>query len=384
MSRSVIVSEEEEERGQTTKARRRFRPARARRPAVDPAEQAQYTLPVRSHPVVIASANGHQYTNGGSATCVETAFDQLGRGDVLDALVAGVTILELDPLDDSVGVGGLPNADGVVQLDAACMHGPGRRAGGIAASAHVRTPALLAKAVMDHTDHHLLVGDDVTAFARAHGFEIVADLNSPNSREKWRAWKAKADRLQAIADPAAREAAIEQVTVDMVRAGQINANHLHGTINCSGVNATGDVASVTTTSGRAWKVPGRVGDSPILGAGLYVDNAVGAAGSTGRGEANLYNLSAFFIVEELRRGAHPKDAGLAALRRIQANTVDPRHLNTRGLPNFAVSFYILNKAGVYAGVSMYNPSGAHMFAVCDARGGRLEPLEPLLDGPADA
>lgn len=337
-------------------------------------------------PVVIASANGHQFTNGGSKTCVETAFERIARGDdVLDALVAGVTIVELDPLDDSVGVGGLPNAEGVVQLDAACMHGPRRRAGGIAASSHVREAARLARAVMDHTDHHLLVGDaDVTAFARAHGFEIVEDLHSPRSRETWLEWKRRTDPLRAIADAAEREAAIDAVTNDLAREGRVNLNHLMGTINCSGVTANGDVASVTTTSGRAWKVPGRVGDSPILGAGLYVDNAVGAAGSTGRGEANLYSLSSFFIVEEMRRGAHPRDAALAALRRVRDNTVDPRHLNSRGLPNFGVKFYAVNAKGEYAGAAMYNAGGAGTFAVCDARGARQEPLEPLLDGaPGD-
>jgi N4-(beta-N-acetylglucosaminyl)-L-asparaginase len=337
-------------------------------------------------PVVIASANGHVFKNGGQTTCVETAYERILRGeDVLDALIAGVTIVELDPGDDSVGVGGLPNADGVVQLDAACMHGPLRRAGGIAGSSHVRDAARLARAVMDHTDHHLLVGDaDVTAFARAHGFEIVDDLHTPRSRAVWQEWKAKTDPLRAITNDIDREAAIEAVTTAMARAGTVNFNHIYGTINCSGVTAAGDLASVTTTSGKAWKIPGRVGDSPILGAGLYVDNAVGAAGSTGRGEANLYGLSSFFIVEEIRRGAHPKDAAIAGLRRIQANTVDPRHLNSRGLPNFGVKFYAMNKAGEYAGVAMYNPGGRGTFAVCDARGARQEPLEPLLEGgPTD-
>ncbi|HEY6357409.1 MAG TPA: isoaspartyl peptidase/L-asparaginase, partial [Vicinamibacterales bacterium] len=242
-------------------------------------------------PVVVASANGHRFTNGGTKTCVETAFERIARGDdVLDALIAGVNIVELDPLDDSVGFGGLPNADGIVQLDASCMHGPRKRAGGVAASEHVKTPSLVAKAVMDHTDHYLLVGKDVTAFARTRGFEITADLNTPNSRAKWLEWKAKTDPLRLIPNEEDREAAIAQITRDMVAAERINENHLYGTINCNGINAAGDICGVTTTSGRAWKIPGRVGDSPILGAGVYVDNDVGAAGSTGRGEANLYNL----------------------------------------------------------------------------------------------
>src|SRR5256885_4184110 len=134
-------------------------------------------------PVVISSSNGHKFKNGGSLTCVEKAFQMIAGGsDVLDALVAGVNVVELDPLDDSVGYGGLPNADGIVQLDSCCMHGPRKRAGGVGASAHVKTAALLAKAVMDHTEHHLLVGEDVTTFARAMGFEIVTDLNTEHSR----------------------------------------------------------------------------------------------------------------------------------------------------------------------------------------------------------
>ncbi len=168
-----------------------------------------------------------------------------------------------------------------------------------------------------------------------------------------------------------------QAGIDMVHDGLIDAEHYFGTINCDGVNADGDVCGVTTTSGLAWKIPGRVGDSPILGAGLYVDNDVGAAGSTGRGEANLYNLTSYLIVENLRRGMTPLDAGLDGLRRIQKNTVEARLLNSRGLPSFGINFYIVNKAGDYAGVSMY---GGPRFAVCDANGPRTEECTPLLEG----
>ena len=337
-----------------------------------------------TRPVVIASGNGHRFKNGGTRTCVETALEMVTKGqDVLDAVIAGVNIVELDPLDDSVGYGGLPNAEGVVQLDSCCMHGPKKMAGGVGASENVKTASLVAKAVMEHTDHHLLVGKDVTTFARNLGFEITADLNTANSRAKWLKWKQETDPLHYIKDQDEREAAIRQVTLEMVKAGLINENHLYGTINCNGINANGDICGVTTTSGMAFKIPGRLGDSPILGAGLYVDNAVGAAGSTGRGEANLYNLCSFLIVEEMRRGAHPKDAGMAALKRIKENTVDKRLLNPRGLPNFGINFYILNKRGEHAGVSMFNEDGKQTYAVCDEKGGRLEPLDALYEGAHD-
>jgi N4-(beta-N-acetylglucosaminyl)-L-asparaginase len=179
-------------------------------------------------------------------------------------------------------------------------------------------------------------------------------------------------------DPKQRAAAGFAAGLQMVREGLIDPEHYYGTINCSAVTAKGEIAGVTTTSGLAWKIPGRVGDSPILGAGLYVDGAVGAAGSTGRGEANLFGLSSFLIVELMRRGAKPKDAGMEALRRIQANTVEKRLLNARGLPNFGVSFYILNAQGETAGVSMY----ASTYAVCDEHGPRTLPTEPLLPGTA--
>jgi len=164
-----------------------------------------------------------------------------------------------------------------------------------------------------------------------------------------------------------------------VRDGLIPEGSFYGTINCDGINANGDICGVTTTSGLAWKIPGRAGDSPILGAGLYVDNDVGAAGSTGRGEANLYNLSSFLVVESLRRGMSPKDAGMEALKRIRANTIEKRLLNARGLPNFNIRFFVLNKAGQYAGVSMY-AAGEKTFAVCTENGAAELPLEPLLQG----
>jgi N4-(beta-N-acetylglucosaminyl)-L-asparaginase len=335
----------------------------------------------KSRPVVISSDNGNKYKNGGTKTCVQTAFEQMTSGtDVLDALIAGVNIVELDPLDTSVGYGGLPNADGIVQLDSCCMHGPTKRAGGVGAIEGVKTPSLVAKAVMEHTDNHLIVGKDATTFARNLGFDILPDLNTPTSRKAWLEWKVKSDPLHYIKDPVERAAAERDVINQMVADGFINANHIWGTINCNGVNANGDVCGVTTTSGLAWKIPGRLGDSPVLGAGLYVDNEAGAAGSTGRGEANLYNLCSYLIVEELRRGATPKDAGMTALKRIQHNTIDKRLLNDRGLPNFNINFYILNKKGDYAGVTMYSPEGKLTFAVCDDKGPRNEKLETLLDG----
>ena len=334
-------------------------------------------------PVVIASGNGNRYTNGGDEVVVERAFRLMTEGtDILESLIAGVNIVELDPEDASVGFGGRPNADGVVQLDSCCMHGPHRRAGAVAGIEGVRTPASVAYQVLQVTDHHLLVGKGAQTFARNMGFEIEDDLNTPRSREMWLEWKRRIDPGHYL-DPKKRAAAEHAAGLSMIRDGLMDEEEYYGTINCDGLNANGDLAGVTTTSGLAWKIPGRVGDSPILGAGLYVDNAVGAAGSTGRGEANLYGLCSFLIVEEMRRGAHPKDAAMTALSRVKDNTVEKRLLNRRGLPNFGLSFYVVNKAGDHAGVSMYT-SARSSYAVCDENGPRSLPMEPFLEGsPSD-
>lgn len=339
-------------------------------------------IPASVKPLVIASANGNHFKNGGEVTCVQRAFQMITKGsDVLDAVVAGVNIVELDPLDDSVGYGGLPNAEGVVQLDSSVMHGPKKQAGAVAAIEGVRTPSLVAKAVSEQTDHHLIVGKGAQEFARSMGFKIEDDLNTAHSREMWLEWKRRLDPSHYL-DPKKRADAGLRAAEQMVAEGLLRPENLHGTINCDGINSKGEICGVTTTSGLSWKIPGRVGDSPILGAGLYVDGAVGAAGSTGRGEANLFNLCSFLIVEEMRRGTHPKDAGMTALKRIQANTVEKRLLNSRGLPNFYVNFYILNAAGEYAGVTMYQESKAQ-FAICNEHGPQTLLCEGLLPGKQD-
>lgn len=368
-------------------------------PSRGEATSAELLIQQTTRPVVISDYSGWEFKNGGKENAVERAFRLITEGkDVLDALIAGVNIPELDPLETGIGYGALGNADGIVELDASCMHGPKKRAGAVASLQGVRTPSLVAKAVMDYTDHHLLVGAGAQQFAKAMGFTIEEDLNTENSRKLWREWKSRIDPEHWLdpngdarkliprhqKDPGEMfESAALAAGRSMVRDGLIPEGSFWGTINCDGIGPNGDICGVTTTSGLAWKIPGRTGDSPILGAGLYVDNEIGAAGSTGRGEANLYNLSSFLIVESMRRGMSPKDAGMEALKRIRANTVEKRLLNAKGEPNFNIRFFVLNKKGEYAGVSMYR-AGETKFAVCTENGAQALELEPLLSGSPDA
>src|SRR5918997_507357 len=217
----------------------------------------------------------------------------------------------------------------------------------------------------------------VIASANGNRFKNEDDLNKENSRKQWLEWKRRTDP-QHYLDPKKRAEVGYRVALEMLAEGKLREENLHGTINCDGINSRGEICGVTTTSGLAWKIPGRIGDSPILGAGLYVDNAIGAAGSTGRGEANLYNLCSYLIVENMRRGVHPKDAGLDGLKRVKANTVEKRLLNAQGNPNFGLNFYIVNAKGEYAGVSMY----AANYAVCTDKGPETVPTTPLLEGKA--
>ena len=341
---------------------------------------------VRSKParaVVVSSRNGNEFKNGGPRTAVSEAYQRIALGeDVLDGILAGLTILELDPTEDSVGYGGIPNADGVVQLDACVMHGPKKRAGGVAALEGVRTPSLVAKAVMENTDHHLLVGAGAQWFARRMGFTIEDDLNTEHSRKLWLEWKRRIDPGHYL-DPDKRVTAGDRAREAMLAEGLLSRDRCYGTIHMNAINANGDLCGATTTSGLSFKIPGRVGDSPILGAGNYVDGDVGACGSTGRGEANLYGLSSFLVVDEMRRGAHPKDAIVEALRRIKSRTVERRLLKPDGLPNFDVKFYAVNVRGDHAAMAMYSGTEPK-YAVSDEAGARLVAMDGLFAGkPAD-
>lgn len=303
----------------------------------------------RARPIAMGSSNGLRG--------VKLAYDRIVAGtDTLDAIIAGVNITELDPDDQSVGLGGLPNADGVVQLDASCMHGPTRRAGAVGCLEDIATPSLVAKAVMDYTDHVMLVGEGARKFALAMGFK-AQNLLTDRSRQDWLRWKARLNPTDAWLD----------------HDDDVAIKHHTGTINMNAVNAAGDISSVTTTSGMAWKVPGRVGDSPIVGAGQYCDNGVGAAGSTGRGEANIKACGAFLAVEFMRQGLAPEQAALKTLERIVAMT-EARLLDARGRPRFDIQFYVVAKDGRYAGATLFQ--GAE-FAVCDERGARREKCVPL-------
>ncbi len=285
-------------------------------------------------PVAVASANGLRG--------VQKAFDLLMQGaDTLDAAVEGVKIQELDPNDDSVGYGGLPNADGVVQLDASCMHGPTKRAGAVGCLEGIKTPSEVAKLILKYTSHIFLVGEGAKRFALSYGFK-EEDLMTEHSREAWLRWRANLnpeDNFRDVPDE-------ERLTLPKT-----------GTINCDAVTPQGDISSVTTTSGLSWKIPGRVGDSPIIGAGQYCDNDVGAAGSTGLGEANIKVCGGFLTVEHMRRGMKPTDACLETLKRVVAAT-EPRLLDERRRPKFGLNFYAVNKRGEFGSASFYPSSYA--------------------------
>ncbi|HTK54948.1 MAG TPA: N(4)-(beta-N-acetylglucosaminyl)-L-asparaginase [Gemmatimonadaceae bacterium] len=331
---------------------------------------------VAARPVVIASDNGIRG--------VKKAYDMIVAGaDTLDAIIAGVNIQELDPDDMSVGLGGLPNEDGVVQLDASCMHGPTKRAGAVGCLEDIATPSLVAKAVMDYTDHIMLVGHDAKRFALKMGFK-EQNLLTEKSRLEWIKWKSRLNANDMWLEPADTTALPSQPSTrpnsaprrtppsggggggEKITYDEYGVAHTWGTINMNAVDANGDMSSVTTTSGIAWKIAGRVGDSPIIGAGQYCDNTVGAAGSTGRGESNIKVCGAFLAVELMRQGLTPEQSIMKVMERVLAMT-EKRLLNDRGRPYFDLQFYALAKDGRFAAATAYEGS---QFAVCDAQGPR--------------
>ena len=360
-------------------------------------EAAGAATKMAKKPVLICAANGFNYLDAG--------YQVLSQGgDTLDGALRVVRGPEDDPNDDSVGLGGLPNEEGVVELDSCCMHGPTRRAGAVGGVHEIKNVSLLAKAVMQHTGHVMLVGDNATKFGAEMGF-ARENLLTERSRKVWMLWKEfnsdrdwwgpgladpnwqapaprskptaerrrqRMERLQQLAatvgiEPELRMGAIRRVLYPPT-----------GTIHCSALNEKGEMSGTTTTSGLAWKVPGRVGDSPIIGAGCYSDQDVGSAGATGSGEENIKVCGAHTIVENLRRGMTPHEAGMDALKRIVRN-----YNNDMGRLKYVdMTYYVLRKDGAYAGVSLwtgYEPGKPHKIAVHDGTK-RLEQCTALFEG----
>jgi len=350
-------------------------------------------------PIIVCANNGYAY--------LEDAFAFLkSGGDTLDAALRVVKGPEDDPKDDSVGLGGLPNEEGVVELDACCMHGPTRRAGSVGGVRNIKNVSLVSKAVMRHTGHVMLVGEGAERFAFAMGFPRE-NLLTEHSRKIWLLWKEfhstgdwwgpgladphwqppdstpeskphsglwqqRIQKLQARAGDLGIEPELQLAAVRKVLFPPT------GTIHCSALNEKGEISGCTTTSGLAFKLPGRVGDSPIIGAGCYTDQDVGSAGATGSGEENIKVAGAHTIVENMRHGMSPQEAGLDALKRIVRN-----YNGDMNKVRFVdMTYYILRKDGAYAGVSLwqgYSKGNPHKIAIHDGTH-RAEVTVNLLEG----
>ena len=341
-------------------------------------------------PCVISSGNG--------LPAVNKAMERLRAGAApVDAVVAGITLVEDDPNDNSVGYGGLPNEDGIVELDASVMDGPMHKAGAVAALRHIKNPAAVALKVMRETDHVLIVGEGALKFARAHGFP-EKDLLTPASREAWLKWKRNLNpnddwlNDEQLLQPGAGAGAGAGTRGGASGGGSGGAGgaasqvrsadavpFTWGTIHCAAVNEAGDMGASTSTSGLSWKLAGRVGDSPLVGAGMFVVNEVGAAGATGRGESVIQSCGAFQVVQHMASGVEPVQACLNALKWIADHTKRKDLLDDRGRPNFDVTMYALRNDGAYGSATMRAARGAvsKQFAVHDGVNGRLEPCAVL-------
>jgi N4-(beta-N-acetylglucosaminyl)-L-asparaginase len=341
--------------------------------------QNQLSALGQARPIVISSANGANVPKRGveprGVSCVELAMRMLKEGrDALDAVVAGVNIVEDDPDDDSVGYGGLPNEDCEVELDASVMHGPTRRAGSVASLRRIKNAASVAKVILERTDHIMLVGEGALRFAVKQGFK-EQDMLTDESRKKWLAWRESLNPKDGWGPTWRKRAPAGNVKISQMklspeeialnkRIEEILRDRPTGTINCLAVDVNGDISGVTTTSGLAWKIPGRVGDSPLIGCGLYVDNEVGAAGSTGLGEECIFINGAHTVVENMRRGMSPTEAAMDAVKRVAARY----GYNKEELSSIGINFYAVNKKGEYGAATLWK---SQQFAVHDGKEAKL-------------
>ncbi len=299
---------------------------------------------------VACSSNGLPY--------IAEALEKLAKGqDTLDVAIEAVNHVENDPNDMSVGYGGLPNAEGVVELDASCMHGPTNNAGAVGALQGIKNPCRVARDVLWNTNHVMLVGEGALRFAKMMGHK-EENLLTEKARRVWLHWKRSHSTKDDWLEPHEKRPELKK---------KKDGKRETGTINFNCCNEKGEVSAVTTTSGLAWKIPGRVGDSPIIGAGLYVDGKIGAAGSTGTGECVIVACGAHTVVEAMRNGMHPKDACIHGIKRVIEMNTMPNRLKKNGRPNFQVNFYAVNTKGEFGGAAIYPTR----FAAGDAKGVRL-------------
>lgn len=328
----------------------------------------------RKRPVMVGSAN--------ALRGMKTQYPRLLKGlEPLDAAIEVVKVVEADPNDMSVGLGGMPDEEGTVTLDAAVMHGPTHNSGAVGALENTVHAVEVARLVMERTDHCMLVAQGATRFAKQYGHPQV-ELLTPKARKVWLAWKesmsGKDDRLtpkKSQKSGKLYEYMGEQWTLEQL----ISDQRITGTIHCSSLSLKGELACCTTTSGLSFKIPGRVGDSPIIGAGLYCDQEVGSAGGTGRGESAILSCASFLCVELLRSGMSPEEAGLTVLRRVtaqaqRASAWQPEIVRADGLPAFNLQLYLLGLDGNHAGVSLF---GTSAYSVADEEGVRHVPLVAL-------
>jgi len=290
-------------------------------------------------PLIITS-----HTNETGRAAMDAGWKILeSGGSALDAIEKAANIIEVDPEDTSVGYGGLPNEAGVVQLDSSIMDGKTYNAGAVASLENIKTPCSVARIVMERTDHVLMVGREALEFAKKWGFQ-EENLLTEKARKIWLRWR---EELSDRDDWGPPEHLAKPPRAQARYRGLGEVEHHYGTTNVLAVDRNGDVSGITTTSGLSFKIPGRVGDSPIIGAGLYVDNEVGAAGATGRGEDVIKSCASYYIIMRMKEGRTPQQACEDALKMI----VDKyRKVN----PNFFPSekFVAINKQGAFGCASM--------------------------------